>query len=61
MKHFLRKDGLADLIDGISKIRNQSRTFWSEGIDRKSDTNSQVQKVPALFIRNPILHSLLLV
>ena len=36
------KDGLADLIDGTSKIRNQSRTFWSEGIDRKSDTNSQV-------------------
>ena len=42
IKRFVRKDGLADSIDGTSTIRNRSRTFRSEGIHRKDDTNSQV-------------------
>lgn len=43
MKLFLQKYVLADPIDGTSTvIRNQFRTFWSDGIHRKGDINSQV-------------------
>ena len=44
MIHFVQKDGLADPIYGTSTIRNLFRTFWSEGIHRKGDINSQVHR-----------------
>ena len=56
---FVRKDGLADSIDGTNTIRNQSRTFWSEGIHGKSDTNSQVHHYKKC--THPILPGLLVV